>query len=266
MRKIRRAHKRNAEAVRSVRWLLLRLAGQGKRLSIEDGVSPIPKERAVRLAGIEPAKVSAAAAESAAPSSATKTATAKTTATAEASAKCFTEAAAPAAKPSTTWATEESTGAGHLSAVLCTVTFERITQTVEVYTGHWAHLPRLSGDRNRFAAEICISGDGGQIGTACAGCSVSRLGAFSERIHEAQALRRIPGQLANCLFFKTLLASLPSSLSSSRSSMSCLLTFLFRSARGKDELKVHCAVVIGGIQHGFLRARRKSRKLRANHV
>ncbi len=80
--------KRERELIGAVGRLVLRLAEQRERLSIEDGVRSIPRNRAVRLAGIE-------AAEVAAPSSSAAASTAST----EAAAATAAEAAAASTKP-----------------------------------------------------------------------------------------------------------------------------------------------------------------------
>ena len=242
MRQVRRAHEGDSEAVGSRGRLLLRLAGDAERLRIERRVGAHPEDGPVRLAGVEAAEAAAAAPAAAA----TKTAPAEA-ATAKAS------AAQPAAKQAAAvYAGQAALGANRL---------DRIADAVHIDAGQRAHLSRLAADGHRISAEVRVARDGGQLRSRRAiragrnGWAGLGLRIGCQRAHQAQVLRAVGRQLANGLRLRTLEGLLPR-----------LLLSLLRRPRSQHQLKIHCLVAAGGVQHRLLRSGRKARKLRADHV
>ena len=172
MRQVRRAHKGDAEAVGARGRLLLRLAAQAEWLGIERGVAANPIDCAVRLAGVEVAKVAAP------------------------SAKAASSAESPPAK------TSSSAEVSALRAILRTVSLDGIADAVHVEAGQRTYRSRLPADGHRIRAEVGVAGNRGQSRTRIAG-HVGRaglgLGVAPERADQAQVLGPGRGKLANGL-------------------------------------------------------------------
>src|SRR5450631_3357382 len=138
-RNVGRAHEREAEAIGSGGRLLLRLAAQRKRLSVQRRVAAHPEDCSVGLPGIEAAEVATAPTTTATTSTAeAATTTTKSSATAEAPTSTETSAAAKAA---TTAATEQAAGSGKLLAgIRRAIGIDRVPDLIDVYASDRADL------------------------------------------------------------------------------------------------------------------------------
>ena len=122
----------------------------------------------MRLAGIEAAEVATSATSTATstPSESTAASTKPTSASAETTAS----ESSPAKSTPASGTAEQATGAGNVLSRICrAVGLNRISDLVEVYTGHWAHLPRLAADGNRIRTEVGVGGCLRQFRSADAG-------------------------------------------------------------------------------------------------
>src|ERR1035438_9699373 len=160
-RNVGRAHERQSEAIGSGCRLLLRLAAQRKRLSVQSRVAAHPEDGSMRLARIEAAEVAApTAAAATAPSAAeATTSTTKSSAAPEATTSTETSTAAKSAAPAAPATPEQAACSGKtLSGIRRLICRDRVPDLLDVHARHRTHLPRLTADRYRICAEVGVAG------------------------------------------------------------------------------------------------------------